>query len=107
MLLPPDPPKLDKLPTLTGHRMKACGYEWQIEMVGVWPSDDGPHPNLDILCHLHAIGASLVHSMLVEVDRFFLHLPNTSGAIVRALADKLDCSQLPFAAHVEVTWTRA
>jgi hypothetical protein len=106
VLLPPDPPKLDNPPYLNGRVVKAKGFTWHIEMLGMWPTDEGLFPNLDILCRLHAIEASAIHSILVEVDRLFLHLPNTSGAIVQALEKKLAC-RLPYAVRVDVAMTRA
>jgi hypothetical protein len=107
MLLPPDPPKLDNPPYLDGRVLKARGYTWQIEMLGMWPADEGLFPNLDILCRLRAIEASAIHSVLVEVDRLFLHLPNPSGAIVQALEQKLDRQRLPYAVRVDVAMTMA
>lgn len=106
MLLPPDPPKLDNPPLLNGRLLTAGGFTWHIEMLGMWPADEGLFPNVDVLCRLHAIEASAIHSIMVEVDRFFLHLPNTSGAIVDALERKLG-RRLPYAVRVDVAMTEA
>ena len=76
-------------------------------MLGMWPSDEGLYPNLDILCRLRAIGAKDIHSVLVEVDRLFLHLPNSSDAIVRALEQVLNRYRLPYWVRVDVTTAEA
>jgi hypothetical protein len=100
-LLPPPPPPLDNPPHLSGRTLKACGLMWRVEMLGMWRAEVGLFPDLDILCRLSAIGAPVVHSVLVEVDRALIHLPCPSEAILRALEQVLSCDPMPIVVRVD------
>jgi hypothetical protein len=106
-LLPPPPPKLDNPLYLSGRLLKACGLLWRIDMLGLWRSEAGLFPNLDILCRMTAIGSPIVHSVLVEVDRALIHLPNPSEEILRSLERVLTCDPMPIVVRADVPSARA
>ena len=106
-LLPPPPPQLDNPPHLSGRTVKACGLMWQVEMLGMWRAELGLFPDLDILCRLTAIGAPVVHSVLVEVDRALIHRPSSSEAILRELERVLSCNPMPIVVRVDASPARA
>jgi hypothetical protein len=106
-LLPPPPPKLDNPPLLSGRLLKARGRVWRVDMLGLWRSEPGLFPDLDILCRMTAIGSPLVHSVLVEVDRTLIHQPNPSEAILRSLEGVLSRDPMPIVVRVDASPTRA
>jgi hypothetical protein len=106
-LLPPAPPKLDNPPDLSGRLLKTRGRLWRIDMLGLWRSEPGLFPNLDILCRITAIGSPVVHSVLVEVDRALIHLPNPSDEILRSLERALSCDPMPIVVRVKASPPRA
>ena len=101
MLLPPPPPQLTNLPRLDGHRLKAYGTTWHIEMLALWRADLGLFPDLDILCRLTTESGRRIHSILVETDRLFLHLPRSNDAIVRAIERALVDRWMPLFVRID------
>lgn len=106
MVLPPAPPKLDNPPHLNGRLLQACGRTWRIEMLGMWPATESLFPDLDILCRLTAIGAPWIHSVMLEVDRLFIHMPSPSEAILRSLERAMDCDPMPVLVRVSAAMPR-
>ena len=100
-MLPPPPPPLANPPELSGRRLDAYGTTWLIEMLGMWKSEPGFFTNVDILCRLTEVSGKRIHSLLVETDRLFFHLPSHNERIVDALESALADRWMPLFVHIE------
>jgi hypothetical protein len=85
----PSPVLADLAPPLHNEPIVLHGRAWTIEVVSVWPSGPGPHPDFDILCHLQPAGGGVAHSILFEVDRAFMHQKDAKTVTVRAIERRL------------------
>jgi hypothetical protein len=94
-VLQPPLPLLDNPPILSGRVLKACGHQWSIELLGMWPASEEPMPNIDLLCRLSAVSAAAIHSVMVEVDRLYFYLTSPSEAILRGLERAMNCDPMP------------
>ncbi len=100
-LLLPEPPPFCDPPVLTGHLLRADGRTWHIEVLGIWRACEGLFPDLDFLCRLTSVSDAADHSVMFEVDRRFLHMPNAAGAIVKAVERAIGDRRLPVFVRID------
>lgn len=94
-------PLVEIVPPLNNEQITLHGQVWTIKVVFVWPAGEGPYPDFDILCHLHAPDRGGHHSILIEVDRVFIHKKDAKAQTLRALERTLETAGLKTFARIE------